>query len=327
VTVLVNARAASRPELGGVERYAREMAARLPALGDFAAVRPPPQLVHRAGHAWEQGVLPLRARRARLLLNPANLAPVAFPRNAVVIHDAAALREPSWYSPLYVRWQRAVLPRIAQRARVVITDSTFSQRELADLLHVDAVVVPCGVDHDRFRPGAPRTDRPYVLTVASHTARKNLASLRLAADRLADDGIALLAAGGGRPQFAAEAARDLGRIRLLGHVPDDELPNLYAGASAFVLPSRYEGFGLPVLEAMASGVPVVAADRAALPETAGGAAVLADPDDPEALADAIATALRDGPQLRARGLRHAARFSWDATAKRLAALLEGPLSA
>jgi glycosyltransferase involved in cell wall biosynthesis len=321
VTVLVNARAASRPELGGVERYARELATRLPALGDFAAVRPPAQLVHRAGHAWEQGVLPLRARRARLLLNPANLAPVAFPRNVVVIHDAAALREPSWYSPLYVRWQRTVLPRIARGARLVVTDSTFSKQELAELLGVDAVVVPCGVDHERFRPGTPDTDRPYVLTVASHTARKNLASLRLAANRLARDGIALVAAGGARPQFAAEG--DLGAIRLLGHVPDDELPALYAGASAFVLPSRYEGFGLPVLEAMASGVPVVAADRTALPETAGGAAVLADPDDPEALADAIATALRDAPSLRARGLEHAARFSWDATARRLCALLGG----
>jgi predicted amidohydrolase len=90
--IALNARAAARPELGGVERWARELAARLPALGGYEVVRPPATLSHRAGHAWEQLVLPARARKARLLLNPANLAPLAFPRNAVVIHDAAALR-------------------------------------------------------------------------------------------------------------------------------------------------------------------------------------------------------------------------------------------
>ena len=80
-------------------------------------LRPPPALAHRAGHAWEQGLLPLRARRAALLLSPANLAPVAFARNVVVIHDVAALREPGWYSAAYVAWQRRLLPVIARRAR------------------------------------------------------------------------------------------------------------------------------------------------------------------------------------------------------------------
>src|SRR5438046_7844268 len=145
LTVAIDARAAMRPELGGVERWARELAARLPALGGYEVVRPPATLSHRAGHVWEQGVLPARAWRARLLLNPANLAPLAFPRNAIVIHDAAALRHPGWYSPLYGRWQRGVLPLIARRARVVITVSEFSRGELAELLHVDAHVVPGGV--------------------------------------------------------------------------------------------------------------------------------------------------------------------------------------
>src|SRR5689334_22868608 len=110
--VLIDARAAARPELGGVERWARELAVRLPTLGDYEVIRPPAALSHRAGHAWEQVVLPRRARRARLLLNPANLAPLAFPRNAAVIHDAAALRHPQWYSPLYARWQRRALPAV-----------------------------------------------------------------------------------------------------------------------------------------------------------------------------------------------------------------------
>jgi glycosyltransferase involved in cell wall biosynthesis len=323
--IALNARAAARPELGGVERWARELAARLPALGDYEVLRPPAALAHRAGHAWEQAVLPARARRARLLLNPANLAPLAFPRNAVVIHDAAALRHPEWYSPLYARWQRAVLPRIAKRARVVITVSEFSKRELRELLAVDAHVVPGGVD-DRFQPTADpepakaalQLDRPYVLTVASRTARKNLSSLDATCRRLGNEGMELVAAGGVRPHFAGEAT---GAVRAVGHVPDAHLPGLYAGASAFVLPSWHEGFGLTCLEAMACGVPVVAADAGALPETCADGARYADPNDPEDIAREVLEAIGDDA-LAARGRRRAAAFTWERTAAELHGLLK-----
>ena len=136
-----------------------------------------------------------------------------------------------------------------------------------------------------------------MLTVASHTARKNLSALVPAAHALAREGVDLLVAGGHRPQFAAES--NLTGLTLLGHVPDDELPGLYAGAEAFVLPCVYEGFGLPVLEAMASGTPVVAADTTALPETCGGAARLVAPDA-EALREAL-TQLRRRRSTSARG--------------------------
>ncbi len=314
--IALNARAAARPELGGVERWARELEARL----DAVALRPPPVLSHRAGHVWEQGVLPLRARNAAVLVNPANLAPLAFSRNVVVIHDAAALREPSWYSHAYVAWQRAVLPRIARRALRVVTVSAFSRDELAELLGVDATVVPGGVDA-RFHPGALAARplaRPYVLTVASGTARKNLGALAETARRLAADGIDLLAAGAGRPQLRAERPDGL---RMLGHVDDLELPGLYAGALAFVLPSLHEGFGLTCLEAMASGTPVVAADRGALPETCGDAALLVDPTDPGAIADAVLAAIGD-EDMRERGLRRAAGFGWDRTVAGMRAVID-----
>jgi glycosyltransferase involved in cell wall biosynthesis len=272
-------------------------------------------------------VLPARARRARLLLNPANLAPLAFPRNAVVIHDAAALRHPSWYTPLYARWQRAALPRIARRARVVITVSEFSRRELQELLDVDAHVVPGGVD-PRFQPTADPEPakaalgltRPYVLTVASQIARKNLASLDALCRRLGDEGMELVAAGGDRPQFRTGRAGGGGPARPLGHVPDAYLPGLYAGASAFVLPSWHEGFGLTCLEAMACGVPVVAANAGALPETCGEAARYADPGDPEAIATQVLQAVGD-EALRAKGPHRAASFTWERTTRELHALL------
>jgi glycosyltransferase involved in cell wall biosynthesis len=324
--IALNARAAVRPELGGVERWARELAARLPALGGYEIVRPPAALAHGAGHAWEQVVLPARARRAALLLNPANLAPVAFPRNAVVIHDAAALRRPQWYAKPYARWQQRVLPLIARRARLVITVSEFSRRELEELLGVEAHVVPGGVDA-RFRPDAdPEPARAalnltgqYVLTVASLTARKNLSSLDVTAKRLQTHGIELVAAGGDRPQFNNQD-RAPHMIRALGHVPDEHLPGLYAGASAFVLPSWHEGFGLTCVEAMACGVPVVAARAGALPETCGDAARYADPFDHDDIATQVDAAIQDDA-LRAAGPVRAQRFTWQRTISELDALL------
>jgi glycosyltransferase involved in cell wall biosynthesis len=323
--ILLNARAAARPELGGVERWARELATRLPALGGYEVVLPPPALSHRAGHAWEQAVLPVRARKAELLLNPANLAPLAFPRNVVVIHDAAALRRPQWYSAPYAAWQQRVLPRIARRARLVITVSEFSRGEVQELLGVDARVVPGGVDA-RFRPDADpeparaalNLTKPYVLTVASQTSRKNLASLTATARLLETRGIELVAAGGGRPQLRDDQAPD--GVRQLGHVPDHQLPGLYAGASAFVLPSWHEGFGLTCVEAMACGVPVVAANAGALPETCGDAARYADPFDHDDIAAQVQAAI-DDHRLRSAGPARAARFTWDRTVRELDALV------
>jgi len=324
----IDARAAARPELGGVERWARELSARLPALGDYRVLRPPRALAHRAGHAWEQAVLPVRAREARVLVCPANLAPVAFPRSVVVLHDAAVLRHPGWYSGAYAAWQRRLLPALARRALRVITVSEFSRGELRELLDLEDVsVVPGGVD-PAFSPDADAARaraalglaRPYVLCVASHTARKNLGALVPAARALAADGVELVVAGGHRPQFAAEQGLDA--LRLLGHVDDALLPGLYAGAEAFALPSLYEGFGLPVLEAMAAGTPVLTTTAGALPETCGGAARLVE--DPAAFATELPALVADAgarERLRAAGLERAGAFSWDRTAREIDALL------
>jgi glycosyltransferase involved in cell wall biosynthesis len=320
--IAIDARAAARPELGGVERWARELATRLPELGDYEVLKPRPRLVHRAGHAWEQLVLPARAANARALLCPANLAPLAHPRNVIVIHDAAALRHPEWYSAAYAAWQGRILPALARRALHVVTVSEFSRRELAELLGLrDVSVIPGGVD-PRYTPDADAETarrelglaRPYVLCVASQTARKNLRALvPLAAH------VEVVVAGGHRPQFAREEGLDA--LRHLGAVPERLLPGLYAGAEAFALPSLYEGFGLPVLEAMACGTPVVASDLTALPDTAGGAARLAPPGEVAAATRDLLDDAAERDRLRTAGLRRAQEFTWARTAREMDALL------
>jgi glycosyltransferase involved in cell wall biosynthesis len=203
-----------------------------------------------------------------------------------------------------------------------VTVSEFSRHELVELLGLERVsVIPGGVD-PRYTPDADAEQarrelgltKPYVLCVASQTARKNLQALvPLAAH------VEVVVAGGHRPQFAREDGLDA--LRHLGAVPEQLLPGLYAGAEVFALPSLYEGFGLPVLEAMACGTPVVAADVTALPETAGGAARLAAPED---VAEATRDLLDDASErerLTAAGLRRAKEFGWARTAREVHALV------
>jgi glycosyltransferase involved in cell wall biosynthesis len=330
----INARAAVRGEIGGVERLAREMARRLPALRPdrYRVIRPPAGFAHRAGHAWEQAVLPARAARCALLYSPANLAPVLYRRNAVVIHDAAALRHPEAFSRVFVDYQRLLLPWLAASARLLITPSEFSRAELVEVLEAAperVVVIPGGVDERFFadadpRPAAERhcLARPYVLAVGTMSARKNLGALEPAAAALAERGIDLVLAGSDRGYLRGPGAG----MRRLGYVDDEDLPGLYAGARAFVMPSTYEGFGLPCLEAMACGTPVVAANRGALPETCGDGALLADPDDPGAFAEALVTAACDEAVRKAMvqaGRRRAARFPWNRAAALTDAALTG----
>ncbi|MGI8513371.1 MAG: glycosyltransferase family 4 protein, partial [Solirubrobacteraceae bacterium] len=327
--ILINECATVRSEIGGVERWALEMANRLPRIdpGRYRVAAPPPALAFRAGHVWEQAVLPARAARARaaLVYCPANLSPLAWPRCVLSLHDVAVLVHPEFYSRPYVAWQRALLPRIARRARLLHTVSEFSRGEIVQHLGVDpagVAVVPGGVD-DRFTPaadagaaaGALGLALPYVLTVATPSGRKNLAALAAPARALAAEGVELVVAGGGRDYLRGAAAG--GGVRAVGYVEEALLPGLYAGARAFVLPSRHEGFGLPCVEAMASGGPVVAADRGGLPEACGDAALLVDPDDPEALTAAVLRATGDEAarvELRAAGLARAAELTWDRTA-------------
>ena len=336
--IVLNGRAAAREQISGVERVARQITSGLLAAAPdiYELLRPPPGAGRALGQAWEQSLLPARAARrgAALIYSPANLAPLAWPRNVVVLHDAAVWRHRDSYSAAYGAWHRRLEGAVARRAVAVVTVSEFSRRALVDVLGLDpgrVMVVPNGVDA-RFAAGADPEParrryglkRPYVLTVGTADARKNLGLLGRLSERLAADGVDVAWAGGRRGHLPGGGSER--GVRSLGYVPEDLLPGLYAGAVAFVLPSRYEGFGLPCLEAMASGTPVVAADRAALPETCGQAAVLADPDDEERFIAAVSELVGDEDRrsrLREAGLARAAELSWAAAVARTDELLRG----
>lgn len=334
--LVLNSRAAMRNKIGGVERWAVEVIPRLLALRPdrYLPLAPPRRFATEAGQAWEQVALPAHAARLRaaLMLSPANLAPWLWPRNVLVLHDAAVLRNTTEYTYAYRAWHARFGLAVARRALRVVTVSEFSRRELVALgrLDPDKVVVIHGGVAPRFCPDADvelairrlGLRRPYVLTVGTDAARKNLASLAHAAIRLREAGLELVWAGAGRPYIGSGGSVE--GVHRLGYVADADLPGLYAGARAFVLPSRYEGFGLPCLEAMACGTPVVAAARGALPETCGDAALLVDPDEPEDVAQAVLDAAMDEQlrvRLRAAGLRRASERTWDRTAHQIDALL------
>jgi alpha-1,3-rhamnosyl/mannosyltransferase len=193
----------------------------------------------------------------------------------------------------------------------VIVNSRFTGNDVSETLDVPPerihVAYP-GVDPE-FTPVGEHMElgRPYALTVATLEPRKNLATLIEAYRRL-DDRLALAVIGAAG--WGEQPKLDAAGIVKLGYASPDELPRFYRGASVFVYPSLYEGFGMPVLEAMACGVPVVASSHASLDEACGDAAVRADPVDPEAIAGAIEAALDRREELVPRGIAHARSFTW-----------------
>lgn len=329
--VVVNGRYAGK-RLTGVQRYAREIVARL---GERVRTIETVAADGIAGHRWEQFELPFRSRGS-LLWSPGNTGPIAVRRQVVTIHDTTFFDTPDCFGRAFRAWYQWLIPRLARRARRVMTVSEFSRRRISELtgLPADRIdVVANGVDARFAPPGADAVEAmrakyrlagPYVLTLGSIEPRKNLATLLRAwphVVRRRGDLTLAVAGGANLSIFNGEGAGValVPRMQRLGYVDDADLPALYGGAIAFAFPSAYEGFGLPPLEAMACGVPVVSSDATSLPEVLGDAAAFVAPLDAEAMADAIVRVVED-ETLRAtlmpRGRARAARYTWADAAER-----------
>jgi glycosyltransferase involved in cell wall biosynthesis len=334
-------------EVRGIGRYVRALLPRLVALrpelrlalfarnrGDVAAlaetVASDPSL---NGRTAVRHVREMARSGADVFWYPWNIASPAPSRGAVVVtmHDVApvALPDPRWTAwRKNFRWRRRYAAT-ARRATVIVSDSSFTADEVhrvlgfprdrirVALLAADDVAVP-PPEADEGTLSRLGVRSPFVLTVGAADRRKNHALLERAMRRVVEaDPQATLVMAGPRRHGASQPP-DAPWMRMLGFVSDGDLTALYRAAAALVMPSTYEGFGLPVLEAMRLGTPVICARASSLPEVAGNAAAWVEPNDEAALASTISRVLADEllrSKMRAAGIAQAARFTWDETAR------------
>ncbi len=348
--VLINGRFVPRP-ITGVERYAWEITRALDSIlssqrtpshplsiellcppGDyelpqFSRIRAR-KVGWGRGHLWEQTSLPWFCN-GNTLLNLCSVAPL-MTRNLLCIHDANVHVIPDNFSRSFVWFYRILLPVLARSSQYLITVSKYSSEQLSRHVAGDAkiiTVVPNGHEHFLNLAAASRLDfrsipKPYVFLLGSVSRNKNVGVLLGLADELKRRGIAVVVAGGKNASVFRASGLRAAEIIDVGRSTDADLAYLYRNALAFAFPSLEEGFGIPPLEAMVSGCPVIASNTSAMPEVLGDAALLCPPSEPRAWLAAILS-LAESPELRSalvrRGYERARRFSWPRSA---AALLE-----
>ena len=288
-----------------------------------------------SGHFWEQYDLPLFQKKCSsprpLLLNLCNTAPLFWENTALMIHDAQV-----WDVPNTVSWKfrllyRALLPRLASRASYLMTVSEFSRQRLEHhgvFPRGKAQVMYNGVDHIDFISAAPEAlkkfglrEEEYFLVIGSLAPHKNLERLVLAAAARPAGAPKLVIAGGFNTKvFTGNGVSDQEGVQFLGRVSDEELKALYGSALALVFPSITEGFGLPPLEAMRCGCPVIATTGGAVPEILGDAAIYVDPMNQHGWTEAMQN-LAKNPILRnklsQKGMSRCREFKWETTTKKI----------
>lgn len=346
--VAINGRFLSQA-VTGVQRYAREMLreldcslASVPGGADHVEVLVPrkagvvypsyksllvKEVGSLTGQAWEQFELPLYCR-GKVLFTPCGGAPLLHSCNVVTIHDASVFATPDAYSRAYATWYRWLFSQLGRTAQRIITVSEFSKSELVRYCRIDPSrisVTHSGCDHAaNDQPDYSILQRyglskvSYVLAVSSRNPNKNFQGVVDAMKILRGRTLPFVVAGEMNSHVFGESEDLPESVLQIGRVSDAQLRALYQEAGCFVYPSFYEGFGLPPLEAMACGCPVVAGDIAALRETCGDAALFCGPADPSSIAeciDAVTTNAEVRQKCIEKGFLQTQRFKWVKTAE------------
>ena len=331
----------------GVHRYAFEICNKLHEMGVDFHVAVPNEIhpdykfsfkVVKCGsfntHLWEQISLPryLKSIGSPLLISFTGCGPLNYSNQIMTIHDVSHERYPEWFSKNYYRFYHYMMPRIGKKAHAVLTVSEFSKKEIVDTLGINAEKIHVVHSNVPFhnKPSKeeilsfsrnPEAER-YILAVSSMDPRKNFVRLVEAFDKIKDKSVKLYIIG---MSFKAFNTPDLQKligenVHLPGYIPDEKLQTMYQNALLSVYPSLYEGFGLPPLESMTYGCPVINSDIPALHEVSQDAALYVDPYNVDDITQKIEQLLVDEPlrtELQEKGLEQIKKYSWDKSAKQV----------
>lgn len=328
-------------QLTGVQRYAREVLAGFDRAGyNYEITEPSAFWASQkiTQQLWEQIVLPINKETENVLWSPTNTGPIYAQNHVITLHDIGVFPHPEWFAKSYVRWKRMIIPRIVRRAQGILTVSEFSKTVICDHLAIDPArvkVVYNGVDRKHFKPASQKRiktvmdqygiSEPYFLALGSLDPRKNFSRLIEAWNSCVRQQVlknqTLAIAGGGNANFSTfEAGSESDSVKFLGYVEDNDLPPLYSGAMGFFFPSLFEGFGLPVVEAMACGTAVLTSKTTALGEISGNAAFQVNPGSVESIKEGIMEIIESSSlrsSLIEKGFDRIRLFDWNHAAKEI----------
>ena len=310
-------------KLTGVQRVAIELEKRLSiSLEVKELINPYNGLL---GHFYEQFILPFKITNKDILISPINLGPIFVKNHIVIIHDTATFDNPKWFSKGFVLFYKLIMPLVIKKASVIVTVSNYSRSRIVELFNVEpekVVVIPNGVDPIFFKGQIAQkhilsdfqlVEKQYVLSVCSIEPRKNIPRLIEAwmKSNLADAGYKLAIVGGAGKNFSKVDAYTHESIKWLGYVNDADLPIIYQNAKGFAYVSLYEGFGLPPLEAMAAGIPVLCSNVTSLPEVVGDTGIMVNPESEEDIALGLKNLINADQIKIDRARLRAKTFTWD----------------
>jgi len=322
----------------GVQRYAHEIIRvfdheQIP----YRYVEPPESLESDSlRQLWMQGVMPFKTSKNELLWSPTNIGPVLKEKQVITLHDIADQLYPEWFNDRYVQWRSLILPSLLRRVKGIITVSQYSKQTILEQFpytegKINVIYNGVRLEHFYKRDAQEvkllrdkyNLKHPFVITVGSLDPRKNTNRLLKAWNLISKSysrDIELAIVGGGMETFDFAIEESIGEnVRFLGYVDDEDLPGLYTASQVFIYPSLFEGFGLPVLEAMACQTPVITSNTTSLSELAQNYALTINPHTVKDIARGLEQLLTDQhrrEEMSAKGYDYARKFKWSKSARK-----------